>query len=36
LSAQTTGDYAGILFYGDPNASPDTKHGISGGSNMVL
>ena len=35
LSAPASGDYAGILFYGDPNASPDTKHGISGGSNMV-
>ncbi len=34
LSAPADGDYAGILFYGDPNAPPDTKHGISGGSNM--
>jgi len=35
LSAPTSGDYAGILFYGDPNAPPSTKHGISGGSNMT-
>jgi hypothetical protein len=35
LSAQTSGDYAGILFYGDPNAPPSTKHGVSGGSNMT-
>ena len=35
LSAPASGDYAGILFYGDPNAPPATKHGISGGSNMV-
>jgi Flp pilus assembly protein TadG len=35
LSAPVSGDYAGILFYGDPNAPPNTKHGISGGGNMV-
>jgi hypothetical protein len=35
LSAPTTGDYAGVLFYGDPNAPTSVQHHINGNSNMA-
>ena len=35
ISAPTSGDYKGILFYGDPTSDVGIKHGISGGSNMT-
>ncbi len=35
LSAPLTGDYTGVLFYGDPNASTTVQHHINGNSNMA-
>jgi hypothetical protein len=35
LSAPTSGDYKGMLFYGDPDSDPDIKHGFSGNGNMT-
>ncbi len=35
LKAPLTGDYAGVLFYGDPNASTKVAHKINGNGNML-
>ncbi|MDX1576064.1 MAG: hypothetical protein R3285_07715, partial [Kiloniellales bacterium] len=35
LAASTTGNYAGILFYGDPNAPEATQHTVTGNANML-
>jgi Flp pilus assembly protein TadG len=35
LAAPQTGNYAGILFYGDPNAPPSTSHQVNGTANML-
>jgi hypothetical protein len=35
LKAQTTGNYAGILFYGDPDAPEATQHTVTGSGNML-
>lgn len=35
LSAPTSGDYKGILFFGDPEEPAGLDHSISGGANMV-
>ncbi len=35
LAAQTTGNYAGILFYGDPYAPEDTQHTVTGNADML-
>ncbi len=35
LAAPTTGNYAGILFYGDPDASPTTSHQVTGNADML-
>ncbi len=35
LKAPTTGDYAGVLFYGDQNAPTGVKHHINGNGNML-
>ena len=36
LSAPTSGEYQGILFYADPDASPNASHSFGGGSTMNL
>ena len=36
LSAPTTGDYAGILFHGDPNSDPNTQHMVTGNGNAIF
>ena len=36
LSAPTIGNYAGMLFYGDPNASTGVQHHINGNSNVTF
>ncbi len=35
LAAPTTGNYAGILFYGDPNAPTTTSHTVTGNGTML-
>ncbi len=35
LSAPMTGDYAGMLLYGDPNASTNVQHQITGNGNLT-
>jgi hypothetical protein len=35
LAAPTTGNYAGMLFYGDPYASESTSHSVTGNANML-
>ncbi len=35
LAAPTTGNYAGILFYGDPNAPEATQHTVTGNADML-
>jgi len=35
LSAPTSGDYKGILFFGDPEEPAGLGHSVSGGANMV-
>jgi Flp pilus assembly protein TadG len=35
LAASTTGNYAGILFYGNPDASESLQHSITGNANML-
>lgn len=36
LSAPTSGSYAGILFYGDPNSDPDTEHTVTGNGSAIF
>ena len=36
LSAPTSGDYAGMLFHGDPNSDPDTQHMITGNGTAIF
>jgi hypothetical protein len=35
LAAPMTGNYAGILFYGDPDAPEDTQHTVTGNADML-
>jgi len=35
LAAPTTGNYSGILFYGDPNAPEATQHTVTGNGDML-
>jgi hypothetical protein len=35
LAAPTTGNYAGILFFGDPDADPATSHTVTGNGDML-
>jgi len=35
LAAPTTGNYAGILFYGDPDAPEATQHTVTGNADML-
>ncbi len=35
LAAPTTGNYAGILFYGDPDAPSTTSHSVTGNATML-
>ena len=35
LGCQITGNYAGILFFGDPDAPPTTSHTVTGNGDML-
>ena len=36
LTAPTSGDYAGILFHGDPTSDPDTEHMVTGNGTAIF
>jgi len=36
LTAPTSGDYAGILFHGDPASDPNTEHMVTGNGSAIL
>lgn len=36
LTSPSSGTYAGILFYGDPNSDPDTQHMVTGNGSAIF